>query len=221
MTPDFAKAVDTVFLMVLGLLDRVGQGESLDPKVVRNRIKGWLNDAENELSRKKEWQLAKYAIISWIDEVMIDAPWEHGRWWNENKLETELLGTNDREWNFYVQANEAAKLDKRDALQVYYVAVVLGFRGIYRDPAQAPFHAHALNEQHAAAGLDLPDQAERWVEQIGALIPPEKWPRIRPEKIDLDGSPPLEGPMPLVLAACLGGGLTVLIVLFCLLFLTQ
>jgi len=221
MTPIFAKAIDTVFLMVLGLLDRIGQGESLDPKVVRNRIKGWLNDAENELSRKKEWQLAKYAIISWIDEVMIDAPWKHSRWWNENKLETELLGTNDREWNFYVQANEATKLPDRDALQVYYIAVVLGFRGIYRDPAQAPFNAHALNEQHAVAGLDLPDQVERWVEQIGGLIPRGKWPRIPPDKTPLPGAEPLEGFMLLIWAVCLGGVLTVLIVLFCALFLIQ
>lgn len=221
MTPDFAEAVDKVFLMVLSLLDRIGHGESPDPKVERNHIKGWLHEAEGKLSRKKEWQLAKYAIVSWIDEMLIDAPWEHNQWWNENKLETDLFGTNDREWNFYVQANEATKLQERNALEVFYVAVVLGFRGVYRDPMQAPFNVHALNEQYASAGLDLPDHVDRWVEQIGGLIPTGRWPRIPADKQPVDGAPPLEGPPLLVWALGLGAALIVLTFLFYSLFLIQ
>lgn len=220
MTPDFAEAVDKVFLKVLGVLDRIGRGESPEPKAEKNRIKNWLHEAEGKLGRRKDWELAKYGIISWIDEVLIDAPWEYSQWWNENKLETELLGTNDREWSFYVQANEATKLQRRDALEVYYVAVVLGFRGIYRDPLQAPINTQALNEQYASAGLDLPDHVEGWVGQMGGMVHlGQGRPGISDATRPVDGAAPLEGPFLAVWAAFLGAILFVLVLLFWWLFL--
>ena len=72
MTPKFSKAVDPVFLHVLGLLERIGRDENPSPSEERLRIRGWLDQAEGQLGHGPDWHLAKYALVSWIDDVLID-----------------------------------------------------------------------------------------------------------------------------------------------------
>ena len=135
MSPKFTTAVDLVFLHVLGLLERIGEGENPSPQDERVRIRSWLDHAEAQLGRAPDWQFAKYALVAWIDEMLIvEAPWKDRDWWNENKLEWEVFQTNDRYQLFYKKAKEAFALPQKDALEMFYVCVVLGFRGLYRDP---------------------------------------------------------------------------------------
>jgi len=148
MTPRFSKAVDPVFLHVLGLLERIGRGEQPSPKDERLWIRGLIDQAEGQLGQGIEWQLAKYALVAWIDDVLIEAPWEGRSWWKENALEVEIFNTRLRNEQFYVKARDSSSLAQKDALEVFYVSVVLGFRGLYRDPA-------------AAAALASPDNCLR------------------------------------------------------------
>jgi type VI secretion system protein ImpK len=205
MTPEFAEAIDPIFLHVLGLLDRIGHGEEPFGRDEELRISGWLDRAEGRLGRSEDWELAKYAIVSWIDEVMIDAPWEGSRWWNENKLETEIYNTNDREWKFYAQAKEAFKLQKRDALEVYYVCMVLGFRGLYRDPVKAA---------HDAEVLQLPPDLETWAREVSMAIRlGQGRPQISDGTRPIEGAAPLEGPSMLIWSAFTGVVLVVFVVM--------
>ncbi|MEQ8791065.1 MAG: DotU family type IV/VI secretion system protein [Pirellulaceae bacterium] len=74
----------------------------------------------------------RYALVCWLDELFCnETPW--GQQWNENKLEMELYGTNDRAWRFWEQAKIARSRPGSDALEVCYLCVVLGFRGQLRD----------------------------------------------------------------------------------------
>ena len=42
----------------------------------------------------------RYAMVCWIDELFIlNSVW--GTQWNEQKLEVDLFGTNDRAWKFW------------------------------------------------------------------------------------------------------------------------
>jgi type VI secretion system protein ImpK len=77
-----------------------------------------------------------YAMSCWLDELFIqdDSPWKDQ--WAERKLETELFGTADRAWMFWQQSGIARKLSEPDALEVFYLCVVIGFRGIARDTAE-------------------------------------------------------------------------------------
>ena len=75
MTPEFAKAVDPVFLYVLNLLERINQGEPVSAEDERSEILKGLDRADAQLGHRDDWQLAKYALVSWIDEVLIEAPW--------------------------------------------------------------------------------------------------------------------------------------------------
>src|SRR5205807_5159764 len=74
----------------------------------------------------------RYALACWLDEFFIlNTPWE--KKWNERKLEVELYGTNDRAWKFWRQAELALALPQDDAVEAFFLCVMLGFRGQYRD----------------------------------------------------------------------------------------
>jgi type VI secretion system protein ImpK len=195
MTPTFAAAVDPIFLHVLGLLERISNNESPSPSEERTAINNWLRNAEALLGQKQDWELAKYALVAWIDDMLIEAPWDGRLWWKENALEVELFNTRDRATVFYTKAKDAAKLTRRDALEVFYVCVVLGFRGLYRDSAAA----------FLADQLGLPPDLDSWARQAAKSIQlGQGRPPIQAAPIPGEGAPPLEGRYLLIGTALLG-----------------
>ncbi len=70
MSPDFASAVDPIFLHVIDLLDRISRNQCSRPETERDGVENCLRDAEAQLGDRKDWQLAKYALVSWVDEVL-------------------------------------------------------------------------------------------------------------------------------------------------------
>jgi type VI secretion system protein ImpK len=196
MTPEFAEAVDRAFIYVLGLLDRIERGEHPLPSDERVWVRSWLDEAEAKLGQRQDWQLAKYALVAWIDDVLIDAPWDGRVWWKENALEVEVFNTRLRHEQFYVKAKEAAALSKKDALEVFYVCVVLGFRGLYRDPAAASV---------LAAPRGLPPDLESWARQTSMAIQlGQGRPPISEAVVPGQGAPPLDGPTQLIWSALAG-----------------
>jgi len=77
----------------------------------------------------------RYLLACWLDEMLCnESPW--GTRWNEQKLEVEIYGTNDRAWRFWDQANVARTRPGGDAFEAAYLCVVLGFRGQLRKEHQ-------------------------------------------------------------------------------------
>jgi type VI secretion system protein ImpK len=205
MTPEFAKAVDPVFLSVLRLLERIGNGENVSVEDERARIKGRLDQAAAMLGQGPDWQIARYALVSWIDEVLIDAPWQYSEWWKEHTLESEDFKTQDRSEQFYLKAKEAAALRSKDAMEVFYVGVVLGFRGLYRYPDRAA----------ALCGpFELAPDLETWAKQTAMAIQLGRGrPPISEASAPIEGAPPLDGRFTLLWAAILATILSVLAVM--------
>jgi type VI secretion system protein ImpK len=202
MTPEFSEAVDPIFVHVLGLLDRISRDEGPSAEDERERIKGWIDQAENKLGKAKEWQLAKYAVVAWIDEVLIDAPWEHQEWWTNNVLERQYFGQRTAFHQFYTKAAEASSLPNKDALEVFYVCVVLGFRGMYRDPGTALQYAQQMG---------LPADLETWANRTGTGIQlGQHLPRLDPLEQPGKGAPPLDGPFLLMGSVMVAGVLVAL-----------
>lgn len=115
----------------------------------------------------------RYALVCWLDELFtVRSSWEKD--WNEHKLEVELYGSNDRAWKFWEQAKVAQSRATCDALEVYYLCVMLGFRG-------------ALNDQ--------PEKLQMWIgaarQRLGNVVEPE-WP-ISGELPVPTNVPPLRG----------------------------
>ncbi|OHB78771.1 MAG: hypothetical protein A2W31_01450 [Planctomycetes bacterium RBG_16_64_10] len=184
MTPEFAKRIDPVFLRVLDLLDRLSRGQNPPPRDEQTQIRRCLDAAEAALGQTDEWLLAKYALVAWVDEVLIEAPWEGRTWWEQNALEWELFQTADAYEKYFDKAVEASRLPaaKRDALEVFYVGVVLGFRGLYRDPSGA-----------AAEQAGLPSNLESWARETAqAILLGLGRPSIPRGDRSVQGAPPLE-----------------------------
>ena len=161
MTPQFAQAVDPIFQTMLDLLEQIGQGVSVSPQNERYRISATIDRAEAILRGGLEWELAKYALVSWIDEMLSETPWSGRDWWSNNVLEVQHFNTRLCNERFYVKAQEASAQPRRDALEVFYNCVILGFRGLYRD-------ANLANELTSNNGLP-PDLAS-WTKQTALAI---------------------------------------------------
>jgi type VI secretion system protein ImpK len=183
MTPKFAQAIDPVMLHVLGLLERIGREEKPAPADERLRIRALIDQAEALLGASEQWQLGKYALAAWSDEMLVDAPWDGRDWWSNNVLEMELFSTRECYDRFYVLAKEASTLANRDALEVFYICVVLGFRGLYRDPEFSRSTIQALG---------LPENVEAWARQASMSVRlGQGRPQITGKKREIAGAPPL------------------------------
>lgn len=137
MTPEFAAAVDSVFRQVLDLLDLIAAGEEFDPHQVQQEILDRLEQADAAAGATRDWDLARYALVAWVDEVLLDTDWSGRDWWSNNVLEVELFRTRECSTRFYELAEQARGLPGSQALEVFYDCVVLGFRGMYRSPETA------------------------------------------------------------------------------------
>lgn len=211
MTPKHSLAVDPLLLHVLGLLDRIEEGQEPNPQEERIRMRALLDQGEAIVGAGREWELTKYALVSWIDEMLVETTWSGREWWSNNVLEMELFRTRLCNEQFFDFAKEATTLPRRDALEVYYVCVVLGFRGLYREPALAAM----LASQH-----DLPADLSTWAKQIAMSIRlgqgrPPMGATKRPE---IAGAPPLQAPTRLIWPWLLAGMFAAWNVLYYVLF---
>jgi type VI secretion system protein ImpK len=192
MQEDIANLVHPIFAHGLALRDRLEAGEKLNIEVEQAGLKAmllteleaqrWLDfgpDTPRDKSRGGEAEGAdvgflgiRYALTCWLDELFIlYSPWE--RTWTERKLEANLYGTNDRAWRFWEQARQAENRAGASALEVFYLCVVLGFRGEL---------------------LESPDKLQVWLSATQARLALEHKPWPAPPELEPPTFvPPLRG----------------------------
>lgn len=197
MTPQFAKSVDPIFLFGVDLIHRAMSGDTVSPDQEHFRARALFEQAEAELGSEKEWALAKYALASWIDEMLVDMPWSGRDWWGNNVLEVHFFNTRLCNEQFFLKAKEASTLSKKNAQEVFYDCVVLGFRGLYRD--------ENLAAQLAPAN-DLPPSLDEWARQVSMSIRlgQGRPPLSRPNR-EISGAPPLPSNRPAIAAWVIAG----------------
>lgn len=163
MTPRFAEAVDPILLRVFSLLERIDGGATISPAEEKRELETLIQQADKRLlGHSDSWDLAKYALASWVDEMLIDAHiWSGQDWWRDNVLEWSLFSTRSCNDSYYVKANAALNAGCDDALQVIYVCVMLGFRGLYRDPRLS----RMLIDKHG-----LPPDLNAWSGEFGNAV---------------------------------------------------
>jgi type VI secretion system protein ImpK len=201
MSPQFAGIVDPIFLKVIALMERVDRGDVASPEMERQTLETTIRESDAQASDAAAWTLAKYALASWIDDMMISANWKGRDWWESNSLEFALFKSRDRATKFFVKAKEAAELTRRDALETFYLCVILGFRGLYK-----------LSEAQVIAGqLNLPMSIGGWIKNTAAAVQVRQGrPPIRETPQAPSGAPPLESRYGFVAAAVTTLILTVL-----------
>ncbi len=200
MNTQLAAYIDPIIEYVIVLLERAENNQEPDPPAEKLKILQKFTSADTALGRSPDWQLAKFALVAWIDEMLIYSsgwPDSSRSWWHSNMLELDLFpadtdadadaappslggdtvvldrgigraadfgsvdtdefkGIADRE--FFHRAAKAAELPSKDALEVFYLAVILGFRGVYRHGDLDP------------EATNLPRQLGSWLKKTAASI---------------------------------------------------
>lgn len=185
----FYETVDRIFLHVLLLLERIKNKREVDPEQERDEIVRRLEDAESKLGKRDDWKLTQYALVAWIDEMLCTAPWGGNDWWLAHSLEMDLHKERIRAHEFFERAHEASTESKLQALECYYIAVVLGFRGAYRS-------REAFEEEAKRLSFDLPSSLEDWASKIWIKLRRNvafDAPKIDSRLTDVPGVPAREG----------------------------
>lgn len=184
MNPHFAAAVDSVVLRVLHLMDQVERNNVESPEWEKQSLENLIAECDSKLNDSSGWPLAKYALAAWIDDLLIAPLWSGRDWWESNSLEFTLFKSRDRATKFFIKAKEAAELTRRDALEVFYLCAVMGFRGLYSLP-----EASIIADQ-----LNLPMSLSTWADNTaGSLQLRQGRPPIQESPQPASGAPPLEG----------------------------
>lgn len=135
MTSDFGKRVYPVIRYVISVLNLVRRRAPTTPRSdeVASRLKTLLSQFDVEGVRRNEFDLAKRALVYWIDEVLINSSWEDAAWWSDHTMERHFFDSRERAWRFFEKAAVARQLENPDALETFYLCACFGFQGTYRD----------------------------------------------------------------------------------------
>ncbi|MCI0459064.1 MAG: DotU family type IV/VI secretion system protein [Gemmataceae bacterium] len=176
MRKEIADVVYPVFSYALRVKAQLARGEPLSWEKEQSVLKGMLHSPDaarrwgTEYGGDQNQSLARpfggdpgmsvgratdsflgirYALVCWLDEIFIlDSPWRAQ--WTENSLELALYSTRIRAEKFWDQARRAESRPETDALEVYFLCVMLGFRGDLRDqPDQLRARREAWESQIA------------------------------------------------------------------------
>jgi type VI secretion system protein ImpK len=157
MRQEIADKVHPVLHKGLALLDRLARGEQPNLQLEQATLKelllshsasqGWKDFGSDSSDQSllasriggsggrrsvDSFLGIRYVLACWLDEMFtLNSAWSAQ--WNEQIIEAALYGTRDRSWIFWEQAKLAEARQGTDALEVFYLCVMLGFRGDLRD----------------------------------------------------------------------------------------
>lgn len=99
---------------------------------VKADIHRMIGESERRTSQeginREDYELARFAVFAWIDEMILSSDWkERGRWQGE-QLQLVYYKTNEAGELFFDRLN-ALGLHQRDVREVYYLCLALGFQG--------------------------------------------------------------------------------------------
>ena len=163
MHQNFSKAVDPIFVAAIALERRIENHESIVTADERATLISKFDAAERELGRSEAWKLSKFALCCWIDSKLIENPWAEHKWWINNCLEAKFFGSRVAHEEFFRKSLEASALPEKDALEVFYLAVVLGFRGFYGNN-------DVSYSRQVAERLRIPETLEGWCRETSRSL---------------------------------------------------
>ncbi len=168
MTPEFTSLVNPTLHYVLDLTSRIkGGGAQVDLKLERGQIRNVLRQAEEKAARlggraQADFKLARELLVYWTDELMTIADQN----WREMTLEREYYTSQDRAWKFYMTGELDVRNGSGDVVELWYLALVLGFKGDIEDSFTR------MNRTDFPPAGTSPDEARKlWAKELERLIP--------------------------------------------------
>ena len=123
-----------IFLVILRVQkDRdIGSFESLHDGV-QALFKHFEEQARAQNLNPDDVSLAKYGLAAFMDETVLNSPWPYKDRWADNPLQLDYFGTYLAGEIFFDKLEElrAAGGARPDLLEIYYLCLLLGFRGKY------------------------------------------------------------------------------------------
>lgn len=122
---------------VFDLILRLKAGIVAPSNDLRPKIASMLTDFENRAERyrfsSKITQVAKFALAAFVDETVLSSNFNLKEEWEKNPLQLEYFGESLAGNKFF---EKLAAMNKQidvtaDAVEIYYVCMLLGFKGRY------------------------------------------------------------------------------------------
>ncbi len=134
MTDAFTDVVAPVIQGVIDFQDGLLRGKHPTVEEQKRELIDLLKWSEDRAGRTspevaRDFELAKRALVYWIDEILITSSWSHAQEWTNHILEFSLYRESAAAVRFYEKAIEAEKRDSTDPLEIFFLCVALGFRG--------------------------------------------------------------------------------------------
>jgi type VI secretion system protein ImpK len=133
MSEDTARVVYPIFRHGLRLKERLRHGERPDLDTVQNELRN-LFAAGPTKGMDDPFLGFLYPLACWLDDIFIldpESPWRQE--WKDKTFEGALFQSRDRASLFWEQCRMAEMRADTNALAVFYLCVMLGFRGQLRD----------------------------------------------------------------------------------------
>lgn len=170
MTPDFVKAIDPIVELMIDVKEQIEKNNFPAPELIRSKFIQRIDASEKLVDKRpQDWELASYALVAWIDEMLASQlPWNGASYWNQNKLQVKYFRNQLARERFFLRAKDAENLPKKDALEVFFMCVILGFKGVYDG-------APGLESPH---DVGIPDDMADWIRRT------RDWIKLSPMKVN-------------------------------------
>jgi type VI secretion system protein ImpK len=93
-----------------------------------------MSDVQNRMAQGSfapdDFDLARFAVVAWVDESIMNSGWNHRDKWQKELLQRQYYQTTDAGEIFFDRLNTIGP-HQRDVREVYYLCLALGFKGRY------------------------------------------------------------------------------------------
>jgi type VI secretion system protein ImpK len=101
---------------------------------VNGKIRQLMQDSAQKMVTAgidpRSYDDARFALCAWIDETVMNSPWQHRAAWQRTLLQSEYYNTVNAGAEFFDRLNQLHP-DQNDVREIYYLCLGLGFAGRY------------------------------------------------------------------------------------------
>jgi type VI secretion system protein ImpK len=144
----FMEAVAYVAYFVKNAAARQPAFEAVKADILRLIAASQAAAERGEVNRD-DYDMARFAVVAWIDETLMNSAWACRDQWKLDLLQRVFYQTTDAGEIFFERLNTVG-LHQREVREVYYLCLAMGFQGRYCRPGD-----EALLEQLKLSNLRL------------------------------------------------------------------
>jgi len=115
--------------------------DSMSFTQVQTDVRRLLSETETTMRSggidAEEYNEARFAVCAWVDEALLGSAWSGRGEWQRDSLQRKYFQTADAGQEFFERLNRLGQ-HQRDAREIYYLCLAMGFKGRYHQEGDAP-----------------------------------------------------------------------------------